>query len=115
VYISLAIGGFDVVVIPPEKFQDNLGFGLVLAFGLFVLVGAVLGSIAVLPGIWWLERAAIIALSIGLFSFMVLVIALGASAISFFFGVVLTLMFVIRYLDIKPADLAPKTVAPTHA
>lgn len=108
VYICLGIGGYLLVTIPPGKFQSILGFGLVLTFGIFVLVGAILGAVAVLPGIWWLERAGIVALTVGLFIFMVLVVALGASAISFIFGAVLALMFVIRYMEIRPFALAPK-------
>lgn len=108
VYVGLVIGGYLLVTIPPEKFQDILGFWLVLAFGLFVMVGGVLCAIAVLPGINWLERAGILSLIVGLFIFMVLVIALRASTISFVFGAVLALLFTIRYLEIRSTALAPK-------
>lgn len=108
IYVLLAIGGYLLVVTPPGKFHAILGYGLVLTFGVFVLGGAVMGAIAVLPGIRWLERAGIVSLFIGLFIFEVLVLALAASSISFVFGLVLALMFVIRFMQIRKFALTPK-------
>jgi hypothetical protein len=108
VYLLLGCGGFLIIATPPSKFQNVLGFGLVLAFGIFVLVGAIFGAIGVLPGIRWLERAGILALFVGLAIFMVLVIALHGTPISFIFGAVLALMFVVRFLQIRKFALTPK-------
>lgn len=108
VYILLAAGGCELVATPPGKFHAVLGFALVLAFGVAVLVAGVFGAIAVLPGVRWLERAAIVSLWTGLFIFEVLVAALGASTISFIFGLVLALLFVIRFMQIRQYDLTPK-------
>lgn len=108
IYLCLAIGGLLLVTTPPGKFHAVLGFGLVLAFGSLVLVAGVFGAVAVLPGIRWLERAAIVALWTGLFIFEVLVATLQASTISFIFGLVLGLLFVIRFIQIRQYALTPK-------
>jgi hypothetical protein len=108
IYVCLALGGLELVATPPGKFHAVLGFGLVLAFGALVLVAGVFGAIAVLPGIRWLERAGIVALWTGLFIFEVLVAALQASTISFIFGLVLGLLFVIRFIQIRQYALTPK-------
>lgn len=106
--VLLAWGGALVFSEPPDKFQNVLGFGLTVGFGWFVFIGAVMAGVAVLPGIRWLERAGIVLLMTGVFIFEVLVCALGASAISFVFGGVLILTFVIRFLQIRKFALAPK-------
>lgn len=108
IYVLLAVGGGELVTTPPGKFHAVLGVALVLAFGIAVLVAGAFGAVAVLPGIRWLERAAIVSLWTGLFIFEVLVTALGGSTISFIFGLVLALLFVIRFIQIRQYDLTPK-------
>lgn len=108
VYLLLGTGGWLVITQPPVKFQDILGHVLVGVFGAFVLAGAIMGALAVLPGIRWLERAGIVALFVGLFMFMVLNVALGGSTVGFVFVLVLALMFVIRFMQIRKFALTPK-------
>jgi hypothetical protein len=57
-YIAIGVLGLAVVTDPPRTVQTALGHTLLIAWGTMLLIGGGLGTISVLPGIWWLERAA---------------------------------------------------------
>ncbi|MFF2621253.1 hypothetical protein [Oerskovia jenensis] len=46
---------------PPSSIEGALGVTLTTIWAVFLIVGGVLGAIAALPGIWWLERVAVLA------------------------------------------------------
>ena len=108
VYISLLTGGISILFVPPAKFEGVLGTPLVFVFALFITVGSVLASLAVLPGIWWLERAGILALCTGLAMYLVITTTLGVSLAGFVFFLAFLLLFAIRWMDIRAYQLAPK-------
>lgn len=108
IYATMIGAGHFVVAHPPSIYTSVIGPNLVYGFGIAVLLGGSLGAIAVLPGIWWLERIGIISLWTGLLVFAVLAVALGISLIGFFIAVALGLAFVQRWDDITEYDLAPR-------
>jgi len=57
-YVAISLLGLFVATDPPRTVQSSLGNPLMVWWGVLLLVGGVLGSVSVLPGIWWLERAA---------------------------------------------------------
>jgi hypothetical protein len=57
-YLAVSVMGLAVAIDPPRAVQSATGGGLMIAWGALLLVGGALGSVSVLPGIWWLERAA---------------------------------------------------------
>jgi len=57
-YLVISVMGLAVAIDPPRAVQSATGGGLMIIWGALLLVGGALGSISVLPGIWWLERAA---------------------------------------------------------
>jgi hypothetical protein len=57
-YIAIGVLGLAVVTDPPRTVQTSLGHTLLIAWGAMLLIGGGLGTVSVLPGIWWLERAA---------------------------------------------------------
>lgn len=107
VYILLVVVGLSIVTLPPAKFADLLGGGLTLVFGVALTLGGLLAAVGVLwlPGAQWIERAGIIALTIGWAIFLVLVIFLGGSVAGFGFGGAFALMLTIRYLEIRPLHI----------
>jgi hypothetical protein len=112
IYALMGYGGAWILVAPPETFSDALPeFNLVI-FGLFAVVGSTFGMVAVLPGIWWLERVGIASLIVGLLIYWALGIAIGSST----FVAVMTLAFALKFAQrwgrIRGAALAPKKVRP---
>jgi hypothetical protein len=57
-YLAIGLLGMFVATDPPRNVASSLGTGLLTFWGGLLLVGGALGSFSVLPGIWWLERAA---------------------------------------------------------
>jgi hypothetical protein len=108
VYVCMIFAGVFVLTTPPTSFREVLGTGLVTLFGLFVGGGAVLGAIAVLPGIWWLERAGILALVTGLAIYIIIAFNLGTSLVGTLVCVAFALTFVQRWMEIRKYQLAPK-------
>jgi hypothetical protein len=108
VYICLGIAGVGVLLDPPALIQDVLGSTLPYVFGSFVTMGAILGAIAVLPGIWWLERVSLLALGTGLLMYIVIVVTLGSSIVSIILYIAFLLTFIQRWTEIRSAALAPR-------
>lgn len=108
IYLSLLVAGVGIMYSPPSTFQEVLGVALVHVFGGFVILGAVLAAIAVLPGIWWLERAGLLALGTGLAMYLVIIVGLNSSPIGFSVTLAFLLTFVLRWMEIKGAQLAPR-------
>lgn len=108
IYLSMIGAGHFVIANPPEIYTSVLGSSLVFGFGGAILLGGILGSIAVLPGVWWLERVAIIALWTGLAVFATIALALGISLVGFLIAVALALSLMQRWSDITEYDLAPR-------
>ena len=110
-YIFLTIAGWGIVMLPPESFQNALGGRvLVMLFGYFVMVGGLITTFAVLPGIWWLERSGLILLGSGFLMYLVILSGLDASIIVTSITIAIMLTFLRRYVEIKDAQLAPGEV-----
>jgi len=110
IYVCMMLAGVGISVHPPSNLQGILGHTLVYIFAGFVTTGALFGSVAVLPGIWWLERVGIIMLTTSVAMYVVVIIALGASLVAVAVALALTLAFGQRWVEIKGAQLAPREV-----
>lgn len=108
IYICLLLAGIGVMITPPPAFQYIIGHILVYVFGGFIFIGGALSSFAVLPGIWWLERVGLVALSTGMFMYLVILTGLNPSPVSLSVSVAFILTFILRWLEIKDSQLAPR-------
>lgn len=108
IYICMGLAGLGVIFSPSERFQEVLSIALVYIFGGFLVVGSALGAIAVLPGIWWLERAGVISLVTGMAIYVVIIVDLGSSAMGIVVALLFGLTFGQRWVEIHGAQLAPK-------
>lgn len=108
IYTSFLVAGLDTVINPPYKFDDVIGKALVYLLGSFAALGSILCFIAVLPGIWWLERAGIIALMTAVGMYIVLLINLEATSFSIAISLGYFVRFILRWLEIRPYELAPR-------
>jgi len=110
VYLCMLVAGIGIVIHPPHAFQSVLGLTLVYILGTFLLVGALFGAIAVLPGIWWLERTGLLALATAMLCYVILIITLGSSPFGIAVAIAFAATFVQRYLEIRGPQLAPKII-----
>lgn len=108
VYASMLVTGISMFIDPPHLFESIIGLILVYVFGAFVTLGSALGLIAVLPGIWWLERVGIIALCTGLAMYVVISTSISVSLVGFSLSTALLMTFIQRWREIKGAQLAPR-------
>lgn len=108
IYVGLFIVGLMILGKVPQSLADAAGAqAFVVAFALMLIVGALSSGVAVLPGIWWLERAGLVLLGFGLLVYMVMVVKLNSSPMGVVVCMILILSFVQRWLEIKGAQLAP--------
>lgn len=110
IYVGLLWAGIIMVDHPPQGFRTVLDFALLNMFSIFLIMGGLFGTVAALPGIWWLERVGLISLSTSMLIYIVTAIALNRSAIAIVFGLILILVFVLRWMEIRQFQLAPKEV-----
>lgn len=108
VYILLSVAGIGVLFDTPDSIQEVLGNFLIYIFGGFVAVGSILGAFAVLPGIWWLERVALLALGTGVLMYVVITISLGVSIVGLTVYIAFILTFIQRWTEIRGSALAPR-------
>src|SRR5690606_41681895 len=91
VYLFLCVVGIGIVTNLPSSLQNILGLLVAYSFGGFMILGGLFGMIAVLPGIYWLERVSIILLTTAVLIYLVVVITLGATVVSL--GVCMAFIF----------------------
>lgn len=108
IYICMFIAGSKIIITPPAQFQTVLGQSLAYMFASFIFLGALFGAIAVLPGIWWLERVGLISLATGMLIYVIVVVSLKGSALGIVTAIAFGLTFIQRWLEIKGPDLAPR-------
>lgn len=65
-YTLFALAGTYAIFDPPTSIETELGANAMAMLAGLLIFGGTIGAIAALPGIWWLERSAV--LSIGLSS-----------------------------------------------
>lgn len=65
-YTLFALAGTYAIFDPPTSIETELGASAMAMLAGLLIFGGTIGAIAALPGIWWLERSAV--LSIGLSS-----------------------------------------------
>lgn len=107
VYSALALSGFFFVFAAPQPYTGVLGPILVGIFSTLVLLGGLAGAFAVLPGLWWVERLAIISLITGLSIFNVVALSIGSTLATVGLSWALVATLGIRWLEIKDFQLAP--------
>jgi hypothetical protein len=106
-YLTAIITGLSALWTTPDKFYQSGGVVLVDSLGVFFVVGGLCGAIAILPGTWWLERVGLLSLAFGLAARGISIISLGVSTTGALIFLGEILLLVIRFIQIRRADLAP--------
>src|SRR5690554_4628426 len=60
-YLAMLLGAITALISPPRSIEGAVGELAMTGLATLLAFGGVLGAIAALPGIWWLERTAILA------------------------------------------------------
>lgn len=110
VYAFIFVAGIGVITDPPESFKSTIGLSLVYVLASFLTIGPLFGMIAVLPGIWWLERVALIAMGTGVSMYLVMIISMGSSLVVIGICIAFITTFIQRWYEIKGSQLAPEEV-----
>lgn len=73
-YLILAAGGAYALFNPPNSVAGQVGASTMSGLALVLAFGGTVGAIAALPGVYWLERTAVlsVALAAGLYLWIVL-------------------------------------------
>lgn len=108
IYNVFLVAGILVLTQQPENFVEAISVNLVLMFGGFLLLGGVLSAIAVLPGLWWLERCGLLALGTGMLIYLTIVIRVNGSSVSVCVSIAFILFFILRYMETRQFKLAPR-------
>lgn len=74
-YVVFAVAGLYALIEPPTSIKGQIGTNAMAALAGLLVFGGALGAVAALPGIWWLERSAV--LSVGWAAVLYLGIVLG--------------------------------------
>lgn len=61
IYIIIALTGLAAWFTPPTSLEGAIGPILTKMVAVFLIAGGTLGASVVLPGVWWIERAAVLA------------------------------------------------------
>ncbi|WP_264032183.1 hypothetical protein [Cellulosimicrobium sp. SH8] len=66
IYLVTLVVGLTALTDPPSSIEGEIGLGLTRMWAGFLVLGGTIGVVATLPGIWWLERAAVLSVVTGL-------------------------------------------------
>lgn len=117
-YFSLFTGGVSSLVYPQQTIIGELGFAAMYALSAMLTFGGALGMVAALPGIWWLERIAVLSISMATTIYAVVVLILhinseGNRLLQLSFIVVVGLLQLVRWVRIRERPYDPDKVPPS--
>lgn len=107
IYISLTVGGLGFLYSHATSIDSVLGPVLSTMMASAVLTGGLIGSVSIIPGIWWAERLAIILLISGLLMYIVALMALSISPIGVAITSSLVLSLSLRWIEVRRYQHAP--------
>jgi phosphoglycerol transferase MdoB-like AlkP superfamily enzyme len=73
IYLILVLGGSSAFTGPPSSINDVLGAALTILWGVFFIVGGILGASSVLRGSWWVERVGLLCSGTGFAMYAVVI------------------------------------------
>lgn len=115
IYLCLLGGGVAAIIEPPGSIQGEVGAVAMYTLAGLLAFGGLVGSVAALPGIWWLERTAVlsIGLSAGIYGFIIIVLHLttpGNRLLQLAFVTTVGLMQAVRWHRIRERPYDPDRV-----
>lgn len=109
IYILLGVIGGISTFKPNQRLDDFAGGQpLIHFYGILIISGSLVCMLSVLPGVWIIERAGLVGLGTGIVLYVVTLMLFGASFTISLFPVIIILVFLLRWLDIKDYMLEPR-------
>lgn len=110
IYVGLTMSGSTLYLKSSPTMTQNAigGQYLIYVFATFIVLGSLVCAVAVLPGIWWFERAGLYLIASGIIMYAAMLVFLGASPFVTVLPIVFVFILAIRWLDIREFLLAPK-------
>ena len=108
IYILLFVAGLGLTIWSPVSLISVIGHWYLYAMAWTLIVGSLFSSVAILPGIWWLERVGLILMATGMAIYMVTIASLGTSVLGFCITAAFILRFIQRWFEIRTWMLEPK-------
>lgn len=112
IYALCFTGGLVTIIDPPRSIAGAFGSGVTFAWGMFAVIGGLMGMYSAPTGKWLIEKPAIIACATAFFLYAGLIISLqfteaGNRVPQITFVLIGLLHFVNRYWRIKPYSYEP--------
>lgn len=77
-YTSGVAAGVYATISPPSSIEGQIGSNAMAALTVLLTFGCALGSVAALPGIYWLERTAVLSIALSAFIYLAILATLQA-------------------------------------
>lgn len=81
-YVALAVGGASALLNPPTSIEGQIGATAMATLAGLLTFGGVIGAVAVLPGRYWLERNAVLAIGVAVSIYALIVATLQVTSTS---------------------------------
>lgn len=107
-YLWMIYSGYVALTQSPDTFYTAAGPLVVVFLAFFLAAGGIFGAIAILPGLWYIERVGLLSIAFGLFCRAILIQALAGSALAAVLLASTVILLFVRWVSIRGADLAPK-------
>jgi hypothetical protein len=75
-YASGIVAGVYATISPPSSIEGQIGSNAMTALTVLLTFGCALGTIAALPGIYWLERSAVLSIALAAFIYLAILATL---------------------------------------
>src|SRR5690606_20588102 len=76
IYTAGVFVGVYSTISPPLSIEGEVGMGTMVALAVLLTVGCAVGAVAALPGIYWLERTAVLSISLAMALYLSIVLVL---------------------------------------
>ncbi len=119
-YASGVPAGAYATISPPSSIEGQIGSSAMAALTVLLTFGCALGSVAALPGIYWLERSAVLSIALAAFIYLAILATLQVQQpgnrvlqmwfVSFVLGMQLVRWVRVRERPYRPANARPADV-----
>ncbi len=112
IYVLCFVGGLVTIIDPPTSIRGAFGSGVTFAWGVFAIIGGLMGAYSAPTGKWLIEKPAIIACGTAITMYAGILVSLhitetGNRIPQLVFVLIGLLHFVNRYWRIKPYSYEP--------
>lgn len=116
-YVLFSAAGAYAIFEPPASIESEVGQSSMAMLAGLLIFGGAIGGIAALPGIWWLERSAVLAIGLSAALYLVIVLYLqltqpGNRLLQAAFIASVLLHQVVRWVRIRDRSYRPEAPTP---